>query len=142
MTIHPEGPMAAQLIAPMGTEPAAPMVTSFDNGTVRDGQSPCDGMQLLPVQTDCETISGAPDVGLVSRATDVGAVPRAPDVGACSRVPDVGAVSPAPDVGAHYRAPDVGAHSRTPDKGAVPRVSETNYEEISEFCSAVRDGKV
>jgi hypothetical protein len=141
MTIHPDGPMAApQLVAPMGTEQAAPMVTSFDNGTMRDGQSPCDGRHLLTVQTEHEisrsadgvtftekmaaTIFGAPDVGLVSRA---------PDVGADSRAPGVVAVSPAPDVRADSRAPDV---------GSVFRVSQTNYEETSEFCSTVRDGKV
>ncbi len=115
MTIHPDGLMAAQLVAPIGTEPAAPMVASFDNGTVKDGQSPCDGRQLLSVQTDLATSSEAPDVGVVSRASDVGTV---------------------------FRAPDVGADSRAPDVETVFRVSQTNFEETSEFCSAVRDGKV
>jgi hypothetical protein len=145
MTIHPDGPMAAQLVAPMGTEPAAPMVTSFDNGTMRDGQSPCDGMQLLSVPTDRATMFGAPDVGVVSRAPDARLVSRAPDVGVVTRDPDVGAVSRAPDMGADSsadsRAPDVGADSRAPDMGSVFRVSQTNYEETSEFCSIVRDGK-
>ncbi len=155
MTIHPDGPMAAQLVAPIGTEPAAPMVTSFDNGTMRDGQSPCDVRHLLTVQTEHEisrsadrvtftekmaaTIFGAPDVGLVSRAPDVGADSRAPDVEVVPPAPDVEADSRAPFVGADFPAPDVRADSRAPDMGAVCR---KNYEETSEFCSAVRDGKV
>jgi hypothetical protein len=133
MTIHPDGPMAAQLVGQMGTELGPPMVKSFDNGTMRDSQSLCDGMQLLSVQTDRATISVAPDVGVVSRAPDMGADSSAPDVGADSRAPDVGADSP---------APDVGADSRAPDMGSVFRVSQTNFEETSEFCSTVRDGKV
>jgi hypothetical protein len=133
MTIHPDGPMAAQLVAPIGTEPAAPMVASFDNETMRDGQSPYEGMHLLSVQTDRATISGAPDVGVVARAPDMGAVSRVPDVEAFSRVLDVEAFS---------RTPDLGADSRAPDMGIVFGVSQTNYEETSEFCSTVRDGKV
>jgi hypothetical protein len=130
--------MAAQLVAPIGTEPAAPMLTSFDYRTMRDGQTSCDGMHLLSVQT----ISGAPDVGVVSRAPDVGACSRVPDVGADSRAPGMGAVSPVLDVEAFSRTPDVGADSRAPDVGAVFRISQTNFEETSEFCSTVRDGKV
>jgi hypothetical protein len=149
ITIHPDGPMAAQLGAPMAP---APIVTSFNNGTMKDGQSPCDRMHLLSVQTDYEisrsadrvtstekmaaTISGAPDLGVVSRDPDMGAVSRAPDVEEVHEVPL------APDVEAGSPAPDVGADSRAPDMGSVFRVSQTNYEETSEFCSTVRNGKV